>query len=64
MRPLSGLCRLGLGGLHRRPETPDIAREHLAAAAAIFAELEMPYRAERAAAETAALTGSGRRRRR
>jgi len=51
MRPLVGHCHRGLGTLYRRTGQPPAAREHLAAAAAIFQHLAMGSWLEKAEAE-------------
>ncbi len=55
MRPLVARCRLGLGALYRRTRRREEAREHVAAAADMFREMEMRFWLERAEAERASL---------
>jgi tetratricopeptide (TPR) repeat protein len=43
MRPLAAHCHLGLGQLHRRTGNPGKADEHLAAATALYREMEMTF---------------------
>jgi tetratricopeptide (TPR) repeat protein len=43
MRPLSAHCHLGLGKLYRRSGKQDAAYEHLAAAAALYREMDMRF---------------------
>ncbi|HYB42533.1 MAG TPA: hypothetical protein VEL75_12220, partial [Candidatus Methylomirabilis sp.] len=54
MRPLIAHCRLGLGRLYRRSGRGEESERSLAAAAALFAELDMPFWSRRVA-EAAAL---------
>ena len=58
MRPLVARCQLGLGGLYRRASKRPEAAEHLAAATAMFAELEMPWWLDQARRETEVLTAA------
>jgi tetratricopeptide (TPR) repeat protein len=55
MRPLTAQCALGLGQLYGRVGDRPRAQQQLAAATALFRELEMPLFLETAQAETAAL---------
>ena len=55
MRPLVGHCHLGLGTLYVRAGKRHEAQEHLAAATAIYRELDMPFWIERAEAARAEL---------
>jgi tetratricopeptide (TPR) repeat protein len=48
MRPLVAHCHLGLGKLYRRAGTQQHAREHLAAAAAMYREMGMRFYSEQA----------------
>jgi tetratricopeptide (TPR) repeat protein len=51
LRPEAARCRLGLGALYARTTQPGRSEPHLAAALAMFREMEMPYwidQAERA----------------
>ena len=51
MRPLGAHCRLGLGNLYRRTGNGAKANEHLAAAAAMYREMDMNFWLEKAEAE-------------
>jgi len=51
MRPLLAHCHLGLGQLYRRKGMGERAREHLAAATAMFREMDMRFWLEKAEAE-------------
>jgi tetratricopeptide (TPR) repeat protein len=55
MRPLVAHCRFGLGGLSRRTERRSQAREHLAAATALYREMDMGFWREKAEDELRAL---------
>jgi class 3 adenylate cyclase/tetratricopeptide (TPR) repeat protein len=52
MRPLVAHCHLGLGKLSSRTGDPAKAQEHLAAASAMYREMEMRFWLEQAEAET------------
>jgi hypothetical protein len=54
MRPLAAHCRLGLGRVSRRVGDGAGAQAHLAAATAMFREMDMRFWRERAEAETTA----------
>jgi hypothetical protein len=43
MRPLVAHCHLGLGTLYARVGKPEQAREHLAAAATMFRDMDMRF---------------------
>jgi hypothetical protein len=43
MRPLVADCHLALGKLHRRAGDTTQAREHLALAAAMYREMDLPF---------------------
>jgi len=51
MRPLVAHCHLGLGKLYRRKGKGEQAREHLATAAAMYREMDMPFWLEQAEAD-------------
>jgi class 3 adenylate cyclase/tetratricopeptide (TPR) repeat protein len=51
MRPLSAHCHLGLGKFYRRSGKQDAAYEHLAAAAAMYREMDMRFWLEQTEAE-------------
>jgi hypothetical protein len=51
MRPEIARCRVSLGRLHRQIGEVRTAREHLAAGAALFRELDAAFWAERAETE-------------
>jgi tetratricopeptide (TPR) repeat protein len=51
MRPLLAHCHLGLGKLERRAGKPELAREHLTTATALYREMGMPLWVEQAEAE-------------
>jgi tetratricopeptide (TPR) repeat protein len=51
MRPLVAHCHLGLGKLERRAGKPELAREHLTTASAMYREMNMPLWVEQAEAE-------------
>ena len=51
MRPLAAHCHLGLGRLYRRTGRRQEAQEHLAIAATMYREMEMPYWLEQADSE-------------
>jgi tetratricopeptide (TPR) repeat protein len=53
LRPLIAQCELNLGALDGRAGRPDSAQRHLAAAAALFRALEMPYWLAQAEAQLA-----------
>jgi hypothetical protein len=53
MRPLVAHCHLGLGRLDRRTGQPDRAREHLAAAAMMYREMDMRFWLDQVEAELA-----------
>ncbi len=55
MRPLVAHCRFGLGGLSRRTERRSQVREHLAAATALYREMDMGFWREKAEDELRAL---------
>src|SRR5262249_30856801 len=55
MRPLVAHCHLGLGKLYRRTGQREQAGEHLAAATAMYREMDMPFYLEQAEAELTAL---------
>ena len=57
MRPLLAHCHLGLGQLYRRKGMGERAREHLAAATAMFREMDMRFWLEKAEAELKELGG-------
>ena len=50
MRPLVAHCHLRFGKLYRRAGKQQEAREHLATAAAMYHEMDMPFWAEQAEA--------------
>ena len=52
MRPLSAHCHLGLGKLFRRVGQGQQARQRLAAATAMYREMDMPFWREKTEAET------------
>ena len=52
MRPLAAHCHLGLGKLYRRTDREERAREHVTAAAAMYREMDMRSRLEKAEADT------------
>jgi hypothetical protein len=59
MRPLVAHCHLGLGRLHSRTGKHELAREHVAAAATMYREMDMGVylgQAEAAVAPTAPQT--------
>jgi len=56
MRPLVGHCHLGLGKLHRRIGEDAQAREHLAAAATLYRDMDMRFWLAQAEGEAAAIT--------
>jgi tetratricopeptide (TPR) repeat protein len=56
MRPLAAQCRLGLGRLYWRANHGDRAVEHLSAASAQFAEMDMPFWRAQSDAELNPLT--------
>ncbi len=62
MRPLLAHCHVGLGRLFRRADDHAQAKEHLAAAATLFREMDMPLWLEQAEAELRECTGTARRR--
>ena len=51
VRPLLAHCHLGLGKLERRAGKPELAREHLTTASAMYREMDMPLWVEQAEAE-------------
>ncbi len=51
MRPLMAHCHFGLGTLYRRTGQREQAQECLAAAAAMFREMDMPSWLEKAVRE-------------
>lgn len=51
MRPLAAHCHLGLGRLYRRTGRRQEVQEHLAIAATMYREMEMPYWLEQADSE-------------
>ena len=50
-RPLAAHCHLGLGRLYRRTGRRQEVQEHLAIAATMYREMEMPYWLEQADSE-------------
>ena len=56
MRPLIARCQLGRGSLYRRASKRPQAAEYLAAATAMFGELEMTWWLDQARRETGLLT--------
>ena len=60
MRPLIAHCRLGLGKLYHRSGREGAAAENLAAAAALFRELEMGFWARRTSEALGQTRGDGR----
>ena len=58
MRPLLGLCHLGLGKLWRRDPGEHVAAAQLAEAIVLFQEMAMPFWSERAEAERKLLAQS------
>jgi hypothetical protein len=56
LRPLAARSHLGLGALYRRMGTRQEARERLATAATMFAEMDMSFWREQAEAELKELT--------
>ena len=57
LRPLTARCHLGLGTLYRRAGKDQDARAHLAAAAALFREMQMRLWSDRVDAELRMVTG-------
>ena len=55
MRPLTAHCRLGLGQLHASAGLHEQATEHLAAATALYREMDMTFWLAKAEAETRGL---------
>jgi DNA-binding SARP family transcriptional activator/class 3 adenylate cyclase len=51
MRPLAAHCCVGLARLFHHTDRPDLARDHLAAAATAYREMDMPFWLEQVAAE-------------
>jgi len=59
MRPLVARCHLGLGTLHRRAGNGERAAEHLAAARAMFRDMDLRFWCDRADTEFELLAGGG-----
>lgn len=61
MRPLVGLCHLGLGTLYRRASNDRDAKTHLTQAVELFREMDMPFWLKQAEGERANTKQSTRR---